>query len=254
MPAYFRETGYYTGFIGKTHVNPESLVEDFIDFRGVKHANFSNTHSIEDYATEARTVFENAKAADKPFLCILNYSDAHRRFIGTSKAGYPTVNVNGTEAAPLPWIGVDTPALRREMRNYLNCMNRLDEGIGLVLKGLDELHARDNTIVVYLADHGADFPRGKTTCYEGGVKVPMIVNYPTSFPKGQVETALVSSMDILPTLLQEAGLDIPGRTNGNTAAIAAGSQGTKTEIHSHLQHRFVGEHSAPDIRDLRRTL
>lgn len=214
MPAYFRETGYYTGFIGKTHVNPESVVEDFIDFRGVKHANFSNTHSIEDYATEARTVFENAKAADKPFLCILNYSDAHRRFIGTSNAGYPTVNVNGTEAEPLPWIGVETPALRREMRNYLNCMNRLDEGIGLVLKGLDELHARDNTIVVYLADHGGDFPRGKTTCYEGGVKVPMIVNYPTSFPKGQVETALVSSMDILPTLLQEAGIDIPEELMG----------------------------------------
>lgn len=209
MPAYFQEAGYYTGFIGKTHVNPESVVEDFVDFRGVKHANFSNTHSIKDYAEEARTVFENAKTSDKPFLCILNYSDAHRKFIGTSKAGYPTVNVEGTEAEPLPWIGVDTPALRREMRNYLNCMNRLDEGIGLVLKGLDELGVRDNTLIVYMADHGGDFPRGKTTCYEGGVKVPMIVNYPASFPKGHVETALVSTMDILPAMLQEAGLEIP---------------------------------------------
>ena len=214
MPAYFQEAGYYTGFIGKTHVNPERLVEDFVNFRGVKHANFSNTHSIEDYANEAQTVFQNAKDADKPFLCILNYSDAHRKFIGTSKAGYPTVNVEGTEAEPLPWIGVDTPALRREMRNYLNCMNRLDEGIGLVLKGLDGLDVRKNTIIVYMADHGGDFPRGKTTCYEGGVKVPMIVNYPASFPKGQTETALVSSMDILPTLLQEAGLKIPKELMG----------------------------------------
>ena len=209
MPAYLQEAGYYTGFIGKTHVNPESVVEDFVDFRGVKHANFSNTHSIEDYADEARTVFENAKAAGKPFLCILNYSDAHRKFIGTSKAGYPTVNVEGDEAAPLPWIDVDTPALRKEMRNYLNCMNRLDEGIGLVLKNLDMFGVRENTLIIYIADHGGDFPRGKTTCYEGGVKVPMIVSFPKTFPEGHVESALVSSMDILPTILQEAGIEIP---------------------------------------------
>jgi N-sulfoglucosamine sulfohydrolase len=214
MPAWLQEAGYYTGFIGKTHLNPESLVEDFIDFRGVKHANFSNTHSIEDYATEARTVFENAQKTGKPFLCILNYSDAHRKFIGTSKAGYPSVNVEGTEAEPLPWIGIDTPALRREMRNYLNCMNRLDEGIGLVLKGLDELGVRDSTLIIYMADHGGDFPRGKTTCYEGGVKVPMIVNFPKSFPKGHVEPALVSTMDILPTMLQEIGLEIPSDLMG----------------------------------------
>jgi len=214
MPAYLQEAGYYTGFIGKTHVNPERLVEDYIDFRGVAHANFSNTHSIEDYAKEARTIFENAIAEEKPFLAIINYSDAHRKFIGTSKAGYPTVNVEGTEAEPLPWIGVDTPRLRQEMRNYLNCMNRLDEGIGLVLNDLEKLKLRDNTLIIYIADHGGDFPRGKTTCYEGGVKVPMIVNYPKTFPEGKAESSLVSTLDILPTMLQAAGIEIPKELMG----------------------------------------
>ncbi len=209
MPAYLQEAGYYTGFIGKTHVNPARLVEDYIDFRGVTHANFNNTHSIEDYAHEARTIFENAQKEGKPFLAIMNYSDAHRKFIGTSKAGYPTVNVEGESAAPLPWIGVDTPRLREEMRNYLNCMNRLDEGIGMVLADLDELKLRDNTLIIYMADHGGDFPRGKTTCYEGGVKVPMIVNYPRRFPQGKAESSLVSTMDILPTIMQELGIEIP---------------------------------------------
>ncbi|MDA7921946.1 sulfatase [Verrucomicrobiales bacterium] len=214
MPAYLQEVGYYTGFIGKTHVNPERLVEDYIDFRGVAHANFNNTHSIEDYAREARTIFENAAAEEKPFLAIINYSDAHRKFIGTSKAGYPTVNVEGTEAEPLPWIGVDTPRLRVEMRNYLNCMNRLDEGIGLVLSDLEKLKLRDNTLIIYIADHGGDFPRGKTTCYEGGVKVPMIVNYPKRFPEEKAESSLVSTLDILPTILQEVGVEIPEELMG----------------------------------------
>lgn len=214
MPAYLRETGYFTGFIGKTHVNPASVVEDHIDFRGVKSANFSNTHSIEDYAREARTIFEKAKKAGKPFLAILNYSDAHRRFIGTSKAGYPTVNVEGATAEPLPWIGVDTPRLRVEMRNYLNCMNRLDEGIGMVLADLEGLGMRKETLVIYVADHGADFPRGKTTCYEGGVKVPLIINYPKRFPSGHAESALVSTLDILPTILREVGVDLPEELMG----------------------------------------
>ena len=214
MPAYFQEAGYFTGFIGKTHVNPASVVEDHIDFRGVKHANFSNTHSIEDYAREARTIFEKSREAGKPFLAIINYSDAHRRFVGTSKAGYPTLNVEGESAEPLPWIGVDTPRLRQEMRNYLNCMNRLDEGIGLVLADLVKLGMRENTLIIYIADHGGDFPRGKTTCYEGGVKVPMILNYPKRFPQGQAESALVSTVDILPTVLQEAGIAIPEELMG----------------------------------------
>ena len=137
MPAYLKEAGYYTGFIGKTHINPERVVEDFIDYRGIRAANFNSTFSIDEYAAQARTIFENAQAAEKPFLAIINYSDAHRAFIGKSKAGYPTVQVEG-DIPPLPWIGCDTPRLREEMRNYLNCMNRLDEGIGLVLADLEE--------------------------------------------------------------------------------------------------------------------
>lgn len=240
MPAYLKEAGYYTGFIGKTHVNPESVVEDHIDFRGVKHANFSNTFSIEDYAREARTVFENAAQAKKPFLCIINYSDAHHRFIGKSKAGYPTVQVEG-DTEPLPWIGIDTPYLREETRNYLNCMNRLDEGIGMVLEELDELKQRDNTLVIYIADHGGDFMRGKTTCYEGGVRVPMIVNYPKSFPKGHAENALVSTMDILPTVLRETGIPIPDELVGMPLQTL---QDPKTPRRKHI-HTFNTGSAAP---------
>ena len=201
------------GFIGKTHVNPERLVEDHIDYRGIRNANFNNTFSIKQYAEQARITFQKAQAAKKPFLAIINYSDAHRKFVSKSKAGYPTVEVEG-DIPPLPWIGCDTPRLREEMRNYLNCINRLDEGIGLVLKDLIDLGMRDNTMIIYMADHGGDFPRGKTTCYEGGVKVPFIVNFPKSFREGVVENAMVSSMDILPSILQEAGVKIPDELVG----------------------------------------
>ena len=84
----------------------------------------------------------------------------------------------------------------------------------MVLSDLEKLKLRDNTLIIYIADHGGDFARGKTTCYEGGVKVPMIVNYPNHFPEGKAESSLVSTLDILPTILQEVGVEIPEELMG----------------------------------------
>jgi len=104
MPAYFQEAGYYTGFLGKTHINPERLVENYIDHRAIKDQNFSKIISIREYANEAKTVMQNAVKKEKPFLLIINYADAHREFVEVSKDGYPTVRV-GRDIEPLPWIG-----------------------------------------------------------------------------------------------------------------------------------------------------
>ncbi len=212
MPAYFKEAGYYTGFIGKVHVNPEHQVTNFVDHRAIKGANFGKTISIEEYAKQSRIVMEKSKEQNKPFLLIVNYPDAHRTYVGKSKNGYPTKLATSDEI--IPWINTDTPRLRKAMTNYYSCMNRLDEGVGMVLKNLDEMKMRDNTMIVYISDHGADFARGKTSCYEAGIKIPMILNYPKSFPKGKVEDRLVSTIDILPTFLKEAGLKPEGKLPG----------------------------------------
>ncbi|MGB1260458.1 MAG: sulfatase family protein [Akkermansiaceae bacterium] len=200
MPAYFQEAGYYTGFLGKVHINPEHTVTKFVDHQAIPQSNFSKTISIVTYAAEARKVMENAAKVKKPFCLIINYADAHRRFVRKSKNGFPTKLVE-TPIKPFPWIGSDSPHLREEIRDYFNCMNRLDEGIGMVLKDMDELKVRDNTIVIYIADHGADFPRAKGSAYESGIRIPMIVNHPKTFSRGKVENQMVSTIDIIPTLL-----------------------------------------------------
>ena len=214
MPTYFQEAGYYTGFIGKVHVNPERLVTQSLDHKAIPQSNFGKTISITKYADEAKQVMQKAKAANKPFLLIMNYPDAHRKFVGTSKNGYPTVKVK-EPIAPFPWIGSDSPALREEIKNYFNCMNRLDEGIGMVLKNLEQLKLRKNTLIVYISDHGADFPRAKGSCYECGIRVPMIVNFPKQFSQGKVENHMVSTIDILPTLLNSCNIkhnkQLPGK-------------------------------------------
>jgi N-sulfoglucosamine sulfohydrolase len=91
----------------------------------------------------------------------------------------------------------------------------LDEGVGLLLKELEKANAAENTLVIYIGDHGAQFPRGKGTVYEGGLRVPLIVRFPGRAKTGLVREELVSTIDLLPTILSAAGIapkiTLPGR-------------------------------------------
>jgi N-sulfoglucosamine sulfohydrolase len=73
----------------------------------------------------------------------------------------------------------------------------------------------DNTLIFYIGDHGAQFPRGKGTVYEAALRVPLIVRWPGQSQPGQVRHELVSTLDLLPTSLVAMGVkpshDLPGR-------------------------------------------
>ncbi len=232
MPAYFQQAGYYTGFFGKTHVNPERLVEEFVDHRAIRNSNFGKKISIENYAEEAHAVIKKAAKLKKPFLLIINYADAHRKFVAKSKHGFPTRQV-ADPIEPFRWIGSDSPHLREEIRDYFKCMNRLDEGIGMVLDRLEMVGAEENTLIVYISDHGDDFPRGKGSIYENGTRIPMIVNFPKQFSSGKVESGLVSTIDILPTVLRAASLPIPPELPGMSLQdLDAGRRAPRKYIHT----------------------
>ncbi|TWT67265.1 Arylsulfatase [Allorhodopirellula solitaria] len=188
-------------------------MEDYVDHRAIASSNFSKTISIEDYANEAGAVMQEAADQDKPFLLIVNYADAHREFVAKSRSGFPAKMVD-VEIAPFSWIGSDSLHLRQELKDYFNCMNRLDEAVGMVLADLAKFEVRDNTLIIYISDHGADFPRAKGSVYEHGVRIPMIVNCPKRFPAGKVENKMVSTIDILPTMLIAAGIPVPDSLPG----------------------------------------
>ena len=78
---------------------------------------------------------------------------------------------------------------------------------------LDRSGKAHNTIVIYIGDHGADMLRGKRTCYEGGLRIPMLIRWPGKIAP-QVRDELVSTLDLMPTLLTASGAttvdDLPG--------------------------------------------
>ena len=98
----------------------------------------------------------------------------------------------------MPYVGHETPRMRDVVRRYYDCMLRLDECVGQLLAELDEAGKTDNTLVVFIGDHGAQMARGKVTVYEGGVRVPYIVRWPGVSQRGARSKALVSTIDLLP--------------------------------------------------------
>lgn len=195
-----KAAGYRTGLIGKLHVNPESAFP--FDFREIPGANFNRKRSVEDYAKAAAQFMASAKQS--PFFLSVNFPDAHLPFLRQAN-GRPAKPQMAADVKPMPWVGVDSARIREQVANYYNCLARLDEGVKLLLDALSDAGHADNTLVIYIGDHGAQFPRGKGTVYEGGLRVPMIIRWPGRTKAGTVRRDLVSTIDILPTILDAAG-------------------------------------------------
>jgi len=239
--------GYRTGIIGKLHVNPASAFP--FDFKAIPSANFGRA-KLGDYARHAEEFFD---ASDEPFFLSINYPDAHRPFI-KQVAGLPADPIESGSVAPLRYIGLDSPQLRIDTANHYNSMARLDALVGRLLDALRRSGKADNTLVVYLGDHGADLIRGKRTCYEGGVRVPLIVRWPGSMQPGQVRTELVSTLDLMPTFLAAAGIapteDLPGRS---LVPLIEGARRPWrrylfSEFHLHSSHNYYPQRAVRDER------
>jgi N-sulfoglucosamine sulfohydrolase len=242
-----KAAGYRTGILGKLHVNSASAFP--FDFEAIPSANFQRK-KVGDYAAEAERFF---CASEVPFFLSVNYPDAHRPFLAKVKS-MPESPLTGDDVKPLSYFGLDTPGLRQETADYYNCLNRLDTLIGELLEALRASEKAKDTLVVYIGDHGADMLRGKRTSYEGGLRIPMIVAGAGKAVEGQVRDELVSTLDLVPTLLEVAGaepiLGLPGRS---LLPLLQGEEVSWrrylfTEYHLHSAHNFYPQRTVRDER------
>jgi N-sulfoglucosamine sulfohydrolase len=200
-----KSAGYRTGMIGKLHVLPESAFP--IDYWPLTSANYERK-DMGRYATYAEQFM---KESDEPFFLMVNYPDTHWPFINEID-GRPKQVITEDKVKPFEYMGFDNATIRSYTTAIYNCMLRLDECVGELMSKLKGT----NTLVIYLSDHGDEMARGKFDIYEVGNKVPFLVSWPGRIDKGVVSDALVSAIDIVPTIMEAAGLpadkELPGKS------------------------------------------
>jgi arylsulfatase A-like enzyme len=140
-----------------------------------------------------------SRPKDKPFLFWVASKDPHRPFDTDAVAELHDPN----DVVVPPYLP-DHPLIRKELALYYDEITRFDEHVGRVRAELERQGVLERTFLVYLSDNGMPFPRAKTTLYDSGIHTPLIVRYPPLVKAGSVCRALVSTIDVAPSLLELA--------------------------------------------------
>ena len=211
LTSVLKNAGYRTGRIGKLHVLPESAFP--FDFVWRDSASISFSHR--DVKKTAEVAGEFMNQGDEPFFLMLNYADAHLPWL-PQEFGIPEKPLTAEDVRVPPAAGADSPRLRAHTANYYNCLSRLDTGVGMLLDELERSGESDNTLVIFITDHGPQFSRGKGCTYELAVRVPFIVRWPGAGSPGMVREHLTSCIDVMPTILDALDIEppepLPGRS------------------------------------------
>ena len=110
----------------------------------------------------------------------------------------------------------DTPAIRLDVARFHSSLQALDRGVETVLDALDANGHADNTIVILTTDHGPPFPGMKSTLTDAGIGVGLLLRAPEMPHPGAVSDALVSHIDLYPTICEVAGLEPPHWLQGSS--------------------------------------
>jgi N-sulfoglucosamine sulfohydrolase len=196
-PAYFRDLGYEVAAIGK--VAHYAQVTEY----GFDHASHFKYH--EDACVDAAIDWLAKRQSTKP-LCLL---------VGTNwpHVPWPKMGVDGPVTLSPKWV--DTTATRTARGKYLAAVANADRDLGKVYDAAKQRLGAD-TLFTFTSDHGSQFPFGKWNLYDTGVRTPLVVAWPGHVQPNTTTDAMVSWIDLLPTLVAAAGGRPPADLSGRS--------------------------------------
>ncbi len=241
---YFNEAGYHTGYIGKWHlastrVDPVPqelrggyrywLAADALEFTSdayytVVYDNDNKPVRLPGYRvdalTDAAVRYIDARREDAdPFFLYLSFLEPHHQ---NHRDDYPAPD-GYEERYTGRWTPPDlqTPkgSAARHLGGYYGMVKRLDEALGRLVDCLRSLDMLEDTIILFTSDHGCHFKTRnseyKRSCHESSIRVPALLHGPGFMHGGRIEE-LVSLIDLPPTLLDAAGIDVPANMDGRS--------------------------------------
>ena len=149
-----------------------------------------------------------AQAGEQPFCLLICYRTPHGPFFN-KKGGY-----NPDRVPAKNWLP-DTPVTRQLIAGYYDNIDNLDHELGTHLYWLHKC-GFDDAVQIYASDHGAGLPFGKWTLYDKGIHVPLIIKRKDVISPGSTSDAMVSLVDLLPTVIEIAGGTPPADIDGKS--------------------------------------
>jgi arylsulfatase A-like enzyme len=207
-PQYLSELGYRTVIAGKTHIGPREQYP----FEYLANSNVSPPGKPEVLYTDLGVpAIENLlKTHDKkkPLALVVAAHSPHVYWL--ENQGYDPASFT------VPPYLVDTPVTRNAMARYYTDVSQADKEVGQVRAALDRYGFGKNTLFMFTSDQGPQFPFGKWSLYEAGMRVPFIAAWPGKIARNATNDAIVSLVDVLPTVLEVAGGTAPKDIDGRS--------------------------------------
>lgn len=208
IPIYLREAGYSTHLIGLQHEARDVKTLGYDSFsKRMKDYKYDTNRMFSEYGS----FLEKHKNDEKPFYLNIGTIEIHRPFVLWSQA-------NDVYSVKVPPFLPDNDEIRKDLRLFYGIINPLDRTIGKFIEVLEETGLREDTLFIFTTDHGSPFPRAKCTLYDPGIKTLLIMNWPKShlYHNGSVIDQMISNIDLLPTLLDIAGVETPPGIEGKS--------------------------------------
>lgn len=213
---WFRDAGYSTANI--TQLTDDITKKQFYRGTGKTDWNFTYDKNKRPFDLNKWSQLKN----NQPFYAQVNFPETHR---GRSwnQAHQHIPQIADPAKVEIPPYYPDHAVTRAVWAQYLNAIMALDDKVGFVLELLQQDGLADNTVVVFMGDHGRAMPRGKQWPYDSGMHVPLIIFWPPNNPQlpmpagyeaGLVSNDLIASIDVSATSLAMAGIETPPKMQG----------------------------------------
>ncbi len=231
LPQMLSENGWYSALFGMQHETSHPARLGFDEF------DVSNSYCDYVVARTQRWLTESAPLeGDQPFLLTAGFFETHRPY---PPGRYPPAD---SAAVDVPSFLPDVPDVRDDLAAFHGAIAVADAAVGRLLDTLSDTGLDASTWVVFFTDHGAPFPRAKSTLYAAGTGIAMIVRPPTRLDVApRVYDELFSGVDLVPTMLELLGVDVPADVEGISHAenlLAPPTQTTAVRDHVYTEKTY----------------
>lgn len=207
LPQLLAHAGYETTLFGMQHEkrNPARM-----GYGTYVHP--TAPHLVSAIAPLVAGYIRSRQPGDRPFFASIATFETHRPF------KHPRYQPADPATIDVPLYLPDHPAVREDLADFHGLIRAADSGVGLILNALEQSPAGQNTLFIFTSDHGIAFPRAKSTLYDSGIGTALLMRWPARISPGIVSDALLSNVDLAPTILDVCGISAPVAMQGRSYA------------------------------------